>query len=195
MAYDCLRILGSTLDPPPLMCLQYALLFGRSVRSDPIPGPGSLVGDRAFVVSRARPPQTDGRGPQRPGAHIRRNTRVRSIRIRGSRSRRGYVTGGAGVYAGKLPRISFYSAMHYSPDHERLLPSGIGALPMPDTRLEALWLFLCLEERRRMLPCQAGPPEPTGSPEGAGGPRRGRCFRAADHAQQGRVGSYDPLGS
>ena len=55
MAYDCLRILGSTLDPPPLMCLQYALLFGRSVRSDTIPGPGSLVGDRAFVVSRARP--------------------------------------------------------------------------------------------------------------------------------------------
>lgn len=97
--------------------------------------------------------------------------------------------------------------MHYSADHDALLPGGFGPLPMPDTRLEALWLLLCLEERRRMLPCEVGPlgptgplkptgpPEPTGSPNGPGGPRRGRCFRAADHAQQVRVSSKSALDS
>lgn len=95
-------------------------------------------------------------------------------------------------------------AMHYSTDHSALLPGGFGPLPMPDTRFEALWLLLCLEERRRMLPCRVGPlgprgpltgPPPTGSPEGTGGGPTSRCFRAADHAQQVRVGSHDPLDS
>ena len=84
---------------------------------------------------------------------------------------------------------------------------------MPDTRLEALWLLLCLEERRRMLPCEVGPlgptgpheqtgslkptgpPEPTGSPEGPCGALSSRCFRAADHAQEVNLGSNGALGS
>lgn len=103
--------------------------------------------------------------------------------------------------------------MHYSADHDALLPGGFGPLPMPDTRLEAFWLLLCLEERRRMLPCEVGPlgptgplkptsspkptgpPEPTGSPEETDGPRRGLCFQAADHAQQVRLGSKGALDS
>jgi hypothetical protein len=91
--------------------------------------------------------------------------------------------------------------MHYSADHDALLPGGFGPLPMPDTRLEALWLLLCLEERRRMLPCEVGPlgptgpHEPTGSPEGAGGALSSRCFRAADHAQEVNLGSNGALGS
>jgi hypothetical protein len=73
--------------------------------------------------------------------------------------------------------------MHYPTDHDDLLPSGLAPLPMPDTRLEALWLLLCLEERRRMLPCPDGPLG------GAGRPGPERCFRAADHAQQVRLGA------
>lgn len=90
---------------------------------------------------------------------------------------------------GKDIQTFFPNTMHYSTEHAGLLPSGSDPLPMPDTRLEALWLLLCLEERRRMLPCQAGPLEH------AGGAGFHSCFRAADHAEQVGVGPQVSLGS
>jgi hypothetical protein len=34
--------------------------------------------------------------------------------------------------------------MHYCPEHAALLPEGVLPLPMPDTRLQLLWLLAAL---------------------------------------------------
>lgn len=47
--------------------------------------------------------------------------------------------------------------MHYASQHAELLPRGAEPIPMPDTRLEALWLLAALDEQRRKAPCPQGP--------------------------------------
>ena len=47
--------------------------------------------------------------------------------------------------------------MHYCPAHTTLLPDDVPSLPMPDTRLQQLWLLAALHKRRRMEPVPHGP--------------------------------------
>jgi hypothetical protein len=50
--------------------------------------------------------------------------------------------------------------MHYCPEHAALLPEGVLPLPMPDTRLQLLWLLAALNTRRQMRPVVHGPLAP-----------------------------------
>ena len=43
----------------------------------------------------------------------------------------------------------------HDPEHADVLPDHIPPITMPDTRLEALWLLVCLDPRRRMEPAPA----------------------------------------
>jgi hypothetical protein len=47
--------------------------------------------------------------------------------------------------------------MHYCDAHTLLLPDQAVPLPMPDTRLDHLWLLAALNVRRRLLPVPHGP--------------------------------------
>ena len=47
--------------------------------------------------------------------------------------------------------------MYYSDDHAALLPEGTDPLPMPETRLELLWILAALSKRRRRGPVPHGP--------------------------------------
>ena len=47
--------------------------------------------------------------------------------------------------------------MYYSDDHAALLPEGTDPLPMPETRLELLWILAALSKRRRHGPVPHGP--------------------------------------
>lgn len=50
--------------------------------------------------------------------------------------------------------------MYYSDDHAALLPEGADPLPMPETRLELLWILSALSKRRRRGPVPHGPLPP-----------------------------------
>lgn len=50
--------------------------------------------------------------------------------------------------------------MYYSDAHAALLPPETDPLPMPETDLEALWLWAALDERRRKEPVVCGPLAP-----------------------------------
>jgi len=47
--------------------------------------------------------------------------------------------------------------MHYCEAHTLLLPDPAVPIPMPDTRLDQLWLLAALSVRRRLLPAPHGP--------------------------------------
>jgi hypothetical protein len=50
--------------------------------------------------------------------------------------------------------------MYYSDDHAACLPDGLRPLPMPETRLESLWILAALDGRRRLGPHARGPLRP-----------------------------------
>lgn len=60
--------------------------------------------------------------------------------------------------------------MYYSDDHAALLPEGTDPLPMPETRLELLWVLAALGKRRRYDPFPHGPLPPLSGPGGRPAP-------------------------
>lgn len=70
----------------------------------------------------------------------------------------GYKLPSGRVWRAKLCGDAFPSPpMYYSDDHAALLPEGTDPLPMPETRLELLWILAALSKRRRRGPVPHGP--------------------------------------
>ena len=47
--------------------------------------------------------------------------------------------------------------MYDSDEHAACLPDGLRPLPMPETKLELLWILAALDGRRRRAPQAHGP--------------------------------------